>query len=81
MAVISVALRAMVETVIAGERAAAETWGSRPLRRDHEHLAVIDLIFRKDIRTGFRIYLNFRVGEARLDRSDGLVFVGNGDKE
>jgi len=54
--------------------------GSRPLR-EHEHFAVIDLIFRKDIRTGFRIYLNFRVGKACLDRSDGLYFIGNGDKE
>ena len=54
--------------------------GSCPLR-EHEHFAVIDLIFRKDIRTGFRIYLNFRIGKACLDRSDGLYFVGNGDKE
>ena len=53
---------------------------SRPLR-EYEHFAVVDLIFRKDIRTGFRIYLNFRVGKARLDRSDGLGFVGDGDKE
>ena len=54
--------------------------GSRPLR-EHEHFAVIDLLFRKDIRTSFRIYLNFRVGKACLDRSDGLYFIGNGDKE
>ena len=54
--------------------------GSRPLR-EHEHFAVIDLIFRKDIRTGFRIYLNFRVGKACSDRSECLCFVGNGNKE
>ena len=54
--------------------------GSRPLR-EYEHFAIVDLIFRKDIRTGFRIYLNFRVGKARLDRSDSLDFVGDGDKE
>ena len=53
---------------------------SRPLR-EYEHFAVVDLIFRKDIRTSFRIYLNFRIGKARLDRSDGLGFVGDGDKE
>src|SRR5579872_1737794 len=50
-------------------------------RRKHEHFAIVDLIFRKDIRTGFRIYLNFRVRKARLDRPDGLDFVGNSDKE
>ena len=54
--------------------------GSRP-RWEHEHFAVVDLIFRKDIRTGFRNYPNFRVGKARLDSSDGLNLVGNGDKE
>jgi hypothetical protein len=53
---------------------------SRSLR-DHEHLAVADLVLSKNIRIGFRIYLNFRVGKARLDRSDGLDFVGNGDKK
>jgi hypothetical protein len=38
-------------------------------------------MFSKKILTGFRIYLNFRVGQTRLDRLDGLDFVGNGDKE
>jgi len=38
-------------------------------------------MFRKDIRTGFRVYLNFRVGKAGLDRSNSLDFVGNGDKK
>lgn len=54
--------------------------GSRS-RREHEHFAIADLIFRKDIRTGFRLDLKFRVGKARSDRSDGLDLVGNGDKE
>jgi len=54
--------------------------GSRPLR-DYEHFAIVDLIFRKDIRIGFRIYLNFRAGKARLDRSDSLDFVGDGELE
>jgi len=49
--------------------------------REYEHFAVVDLMFRKHTRTGFRMYLNFRVGKARLDRSDGLNFVGDGDKE
>jgi hypothetical protein len=49
--------------------------------REHEHFAVVDLILRKNIRTGFRVHLNFRVGKAHLDRSDGRDFVGNGDKE
>ena len=53
---------------------------SRPLW-EHEHLAVNDLIFRKNIRTGFRIYLKFRVGKARLDCSEGLLFIWNGDKK
>jgi len=44
-------------------------------------LTVNDLIFRKNIRTGFRIYLKFRVGKARLDCSEGLLFIWNGDKK
>jgi hypothetical protein len=49
--------------------------------REHEHFTVADLILRKDIRTGFRIYLDVRVGKASLDRSEGFDFVGNTDKE
>jgi len=52
-----------------------------PLLWEHEHFAVIDLMFRKNIRTGFRVYLNFRVREARLHGSDSLDFIGNGDKK
>ena len=65
------------------QKAPAKMSGERLLLplREHEHFAVVELIFRKDIRTGFRVYLNFRVWKARLDRSDGLDFVGNGDKE
>jgi hypothetical protein len=54
--------------------------GSRPLGQ-HEHFALVDLIFRKAIRTGFRFYLNFRVGKTRLDCSGRLVFVWNGYKK
>jgi hypothetical protein len=53
---------------------------SRPVW-EHEHLTVNDLIFRKNIRTGFRIYLKFRVGKARLDCLEGLLFIWNGDKK
>ncbi len=52
-----------------------------PLLWEHEHFAVIDLMFRKNIRTGFRVYLNFRVREAHLHGSDSLDFIGNGDKK
>lgn len=50
-------------------------------RRQHEHFAIIDLIFRKNIWAGFRIYLNFRVRQARLDCSDGLGLIGNSNEE
>lgn len=62
-------------------RSLYETARESHSRRKHEHFAVAHLIFRKDIRAGFRIYLNFRVWKARLDRPDGLDFVGNGDKK
>ena len=48
---------------------------------ENEHFAVVELMFRKHIRTGFRLYLNFRVGKARLDCSNRVDFVGNGDKK
>ncbi len=48
---------------------------------EHEHFAMVDLIFRKHIRTGFRKYLNFRIGKARSDCPDGFDLVGNGDKK
>ena len=50
-------------------------------RRKHEHFAVAHLIFRKDVRTGFRIDRNFRVRKTRLDRPNGLDLVGDGDKK
>jgi len=49
--------------------------------REHKHFTVVDLIFRENMRTGFRIYLNLRVGKTCLDRSEGFDFVDNGDKE
>jgi hypothetical protein len=64
--------------VLIGTR--AQRVESRPLWQ-HNHLAVADLMFRKDLRTGFRMYFNFRVRKARLDRLDRLDFVGNGDKK
>lgn len=58
----------------------AKDCGSRALR-EHEHFAVVDLILRKDNRTDFRVYFDFRVGKACLDCSNRLGFVGNGDKK
>ncbi len=58
----------------------AQRFESRPLWQ-HNHFAVADLMFRKDLRTGFRMYFNFCVRKARLDRLDRLDFVGNGDKK
>ena len=57
-----------------------QSWGSRPVG-EHEHFSLVDLIFRKDIRAGFRFYLDFRVGKTRLDSSDRFVFVRNGYKK
>jgi len=56
--------------------------GESQFLREHNHFAVDDLIFRKKIRNGFRIYLlGFRVGKALLGRSESLGFIGNSDKE
>src|SRR6185312_9649351 len=49
--------------------------------RENEHFAVAELVLRKEFRAGFGVYLDFRVGKAGLDRSDGLDLVGNCDKK
>jgi hypothetical protein len=61
-----------------GERAFPHK--SRSLR-EHNHFAFDDLIFGKKIRTGFRIYRDFRVRKAFLDHSESLGLVGDGDKD
>jgi hypothetical protein len=50
-------------------------------RREHEHFAVIDLIFSKDFGTCFGIYRNFRIRKARSDRLDRLPSVSDGDQK
>lgn len=74
------AAAAMLSKDQARRTATNVAWSRRPLWK-HEHFAVADLIFRKNVRTGFRVYLNFRVGKACFDCSDSLDFVGNGNKK
>jgi hypothetical protein len=51
------------------------------LIRKHEHFTFADFELRKQLRPGFRIYRDFRVGKARLNRPERLALIGDRDKE